>query len=767
LATWFAWPFLLLYLLRRCLTNSAYREGLGERFGLLPPSFHQPAPGAIWIHAVSVGEIASCVALIEELRLRLPSERVFVSCGTIAGRQLAQRRLVDREQPLAEGLFYVPFDFVFAVRRVLRCLRPSLVVVMETEIWPHLFREVKRTKASLVVVNGRISDKAFPKYQRIRGLVGAALQHVDDVFVQGESDAARYAELGSPRVESAGNLKYDFDPPKAAIPDAIARFVEQLRPDRIWIAASTMPPANADDVDEDDAVIAAWGGHADGRSLLILVPRKPERFDVAADKLRAARIAFVRRTELELGSSDPPPNVLLLDSIGELASLFQLPAYVFMGGTLARRGGHNVLEPALFGRPVLVGPHMENFVDIAADFRKAAAVIDVADGKELGEWFRRTAAGRRSDLEFLDEVGQRGRSLAESKRGAKRRIAARLVERYDRAVPEYRWPIGVDQALEGLSLIWQFGGWIKRYRTKPIRLPAPVVSVGGLAMGGVGKTPIVRALAEFYRTKPPAILTRGYGRKSKANLVLERGARLQNEATGDEPQLYLRDGVAFLGIGADRAVVGREVYDRHKPGIYLLDDGFQHARVVRDFDVVCLDARDPFGSGFVFPRGWLRESPVALRRASAIVLTRAEPHLRYTGVSERLAKVAPGVPVYRGVLRPTGWVRLCDGARLELAALVGGEATVLAGIGQPDAFFRMLEGLGVRIVRRIVRSDHYPWNRGELEELRREKLIITTEKDFVRMPAIPYQDSWYYLHVAMEIEGFEPPSFEGSAYPGA
>jgi 3-deoxy-D-manno-octulosonic-acid transferase len=714
-----------------------------------------------------VGEISSCVALIEELRKRLPGERVFLSCGTIAGRQLAQRRLMDGQKPLADGLFYLPFDFVFAVRRVLRTLRPSLVVVMETEIWPHLFREVKRTKASLAVVNGRISDKAFPKYRRFRGLVGAALSYTDALFVQGEIDAERYTELGGRNVEDAGNLKYDFDPPKAAIPDAIARFVDLLRPDRIWIAASTMPPADGEDIDEDDAVIGAWAPHVSNRSLLILVPRKPERFDLAAEKLRMAGIPFVRRSELERGLPNPLPNVLLLDSIGELASLFQLPAVVFMGGTLARRGGHNVLEPALFGRPVLVGPHMENFAGIAADFRKAAALIDLASAAELGEWFGRTVSGSAADLSLLHRLGERGKALAESKRGAKGRIAARLVEQYDWAVPEYRWPIGIDQTLGMLSWIWRFGGWIKRYRTKPIRLPVPVVSVGGLAMGGVGKTPIVRALAEFYRTKPPAILTRGYGRKSKETLILDKGASVQNEATGDEPQQYLRDGVAFIGIGSDRGAVGRQVYDRLRPGICLLDDGFQHARVERDFDLVCLDARDPFGGGFVFPKGWLREARAALQRASAIVLTRAEAHREYRGVNHCLSEVAPGVPVYRGVLRPTNWVRLADGKRLPPDVLREREGIVLAGIGRPDAFLRMLEALGVRIVRSVIKSDHHVWTPGELEELPRGSLIVTTEKDFVRMPPIPYQDSWYYLRVAMEIEGFEPPSFEGSKGPGA
>ena len=316
----------------------------------------------------------SATGLLREIRERSPSIPLYVSVTTVAGRDIAEERLAG----LVDGIFHAPIDYAFAVRRVLERVRPALVVILETEIWPVLYREAKRARCGLVIVNGRISDRAFPSYRRWRFLFSDAFERPDAILAQSEIDARRYIELGAPRhlVQVIGNLKYDIEPSRAEPPRMITSLIEKLRPATVWIAASTMAGADRHDVDEDDVVIRAFQELSRSRPglLLILVPRKPERFDEAERKLSDAGVRYVRRTD-DVPRDLALPCVLLLDSIGELASLFPLADVVFMGGTLARRGGHNVLEPAAVRRAIITGPHLENFAAIAAEFREQRACM--------------------------------------------------------------------------------------------------------------------------------------------------------------------------------------------------------------------------------------------------------------------------------------------------------------------------------------------------------------------------------------------------------
>jgi len=229
-----------------------------------------------------------------------------------------------------------------------------VLVVLETEIWPNLYREAKRAGCGLLIVNGRISDRAMPRYRKLRWFFGPVLHLADAILVQSELNRARFLELGAPadKVHLAGNLKYDFDPRQQAPPAADSRVLQARPPFPGVDRGQHHGAAAADDPDEDDAVIAAFREVAPSHPglLLVLVPRKPERFDRAAEALACAGIAYTRRSQMVGGTA-----ALLLDSIGELGSLFGLADVVFMGGTLARRGGHNILEPAFFGKPVIVG----------------------------------------------------------------------------------------------------------------------------------------------------------------------------------------------------------------------------------------------------------------------------------------------------------------------------------------------------------------------------------------------------------------------------
>jgi 3-deoxy-D-manno-octulosonic-acid transferase len=277
-----------LYFLYRGLRGRAYWSSLPQRFGFLPGSFNQTGPGAIWFHAVSVGEVLSSLEFLRRMRAEFPQTRLFVSTGTIAGQATAQ----DKLRNLAAGIFYAPVDFVFAVRRVLRRLNPSLVIVAETEIWPNLFREVKRTGAALAIVNARISDRAYPRYRRLQWFFRAVLPAADAVLAQTDEIGRRYVSLGArPEVvRTAGNFKYDFDARAAAPESPVMALLARLGPKDVWIAASTVPP-EAGDADEDAAVLDAYRNLAARHSglLLIWAPRKPEHFGAAATWDRSTR----------------------------------------------------------------------------------------------------------------------------------------------------------------------------------------------------------------------------------------------------------------------------------------------------------------------------------------------------------------------------------------------------------------------------------------------------------------------------------------------
>lgn len=597
--------------------NRAYLERLGERFGLLPRHIEPTLPGAIWLHAVSVGEALAAVPLARKLREQMPGVPLYVSSTTLAGRALCEQRL----GALADGVFHAPLDYCFAVRRVLRRLRPAVLAVMETEIWPNLYREARRAGARVVILNGRISDRALPRYRRMAWFFRHVLAHADRVLAQDETAAERYRALGVPRVENAGNLKYDFDPDATEIPSDLGDFLARTGAGEVWVAASTMPPAEPGDPDEDDVVLDAFAALAPRRPglLLILAPRRPERFREAAEKLRARGIRFLRRTELGPGAALELPGALLLDSIGELNSLFRAATAVFLGGTFPRRGGHNLLEPAAFGVPVLAGPHMENFAEMAEDFRRNGAMISLEKPEELAAALERLL----EDGAARERTGAKARELARARRGATARAAAAVGELRDAALPR---PLG----RQPLAALWLAGMAVHRGLAwlRPDEPERPVISIGNLAMGGTGKTPMVRWLCRELAARGlrVAVLTRGYGRRERAPVALLPGEEAAVEATGEEAQLILRDGCAAVAVGADRRAARQLLVQKRgfRPDVYLLDDGFQHWATRRELDIVLVDALDPFRGG-VFPHGRLREPFSALRRAGAIVITRAEP----------------------------------------------------------------------------------------------------------------------------------------------
>ncbi len=712
------------------MRDRRYFTGLAERLGFLRGSIQSTGAPAIWFHAVSVGEILSSIELMRRLRAAHPHTRMYVSTATLAGRAMADQKL----EGLADAVFFAPLDYRSIVRRVLRRLRPSAVVVLETEIWPNLYRESKRAGASLLVINARISDRALPRYRRYRWFFQHALSFPDAILAQSAEDRSRFLEAGAPpdRVRAAGNLKYDFTPPPEIAPDIVA-FLETTRPANIWIAASTMPPSSASDVDEDDEVLRAFTQLAPSYPglLLVIAPRRPERFDAVADKLKRAGIRFVRRTKLRALEL---PGVLLVDTIGELAALFARAEVVFMGGTLARRGGHNILEPAYFGKPVIAGPHMENFAAIAQEFQAGEALLRIENGDALAPAVAR----------LIDEPGgsgARARELAMSKRGVVDRIAGQVWTACVNGVPDRPHTLFEQTVLRPLSWIWGAGhrANVARQLAHRRSLSTRVVSIGGLTMGGSGKSPMVAHLAHVLRERGrnPAILTRGYHRKSHDQMVIvPRGGAASTELTGDEAQIYVRAGDAHAGIGADRYDAGVRMEETLAPGIFLLDDGFQHVRLARDRDVVLIDALDPFGGG-LFPLGRRREPRSALARASAIVVTRVQPGPDIAGLTKILRRFNATAPIFTAHVTPRFWIDYESKIERPAAEVKFGKVAAFCGLGNPRTFWRTLEELGIDVAFRWAFGDHHQYKPSELERLAKQAAdggadtLVTTEKDIM------------------------------------
>lgn len=757
---------MLLYLLYRGFKDRRYFSGLGERLGFLPSSCDSTPGGSIWLHAVSVGEILSSLELIRRLKAEHPSVPLFVSTTTLAGREMADRRLGS----MVDGVFYAPLDYRSIVRRVLKVLRPSLVVILETEIWPNLYRESKRAGAALLIVNGRLSDRAMPRYRRWRGFFCHVLCYPDAVLAQTEEDARRYVLAGAPaeRVRTVGNLKYDFAPPAAGIADEVAAFLDAVKPARIWIAASTMAVSGVAgavvDVDEDDAVIAAFQKLARPDLLLILVPRKPERFDVVASKLAKARTSFVRRTSLQ-DSQLELPGVLLLDSMGELAALYARADVVFMGGTLAARGGHNILEPAYFGKPVIAGPHMENFAEMAREFEQAGALRRIKDASELAasvtKWLDDSASAR--------QTGSQGRELVQAKRGITERVTREIWNAYALGVVDPPHRLIARLFLGPLSLLWRVGRAMDSARSRLSRreLETPVISIGGLTMGGVGKSPMVAHLARRLREagRNPAILTRGYRRRSADPVViLERGHPAPATLTGDEAQIFLRGGDAHVGIGKNRYKVGVSVERQLRPDVFLLDDGFQHEKLARKHDIVLIDALYPLAGG-VFPLGERRERLEALRRATILVVTRSEPGVPITGLETLLRPYNTEAPIFRSWVRPLEWVDAGTGEARAACDLGVERVAAFCGLGNPRSFWKTLEGSGLDVAFRWAFGDHHSYRPGELHRISHQaaaagaEALVTTEKDFLNLfegaakAVAPLK--LYWLRIGIEIENEE------------
>jgi 3-deoxy-D-manno-octulosonic-acid transferase len=406
----------------RAVRHKKYLGSLRERLGGV--RFEQDARQVLWVHAVSVGEVLAVEPLLKTLAIELPGWRLVVSTTTATGQQLARERFPDLD------VLYFPLDLPWAVERSLAHVAPSAVCVAETEIWPNFLAACRRRGVPVALVNGRLSDRSFRRYRVAGGMLAGVLGDIGLFLMQSEADAERMRALGArpERVRAAGNLKYDVD--RAALE-------ARLAPRRAQLDAALGLPYDGPLVvagsttDGEEALLAsALGLLREHRGMervrLLVAPRHPERFDEAAGALESAGLRVARRSA--------PANVadaecLLLDSIGELAAVYVHADAVFVGGSLVPRGGHNIIEPALYARPIIVGPHTENFRQIVADFAAAGAVRQLPPEAANGDGARLLADALAEMLGRPDDaraMGERGAAVLAANRGAVTRIVREL-----------------------------------------------------------------------------------------------------------------------------------------------------------------------------------------------------------------------------------------------------------------------------------------------------------------------------------------------------
>jgi tetraacyldisaccharide 4'-kinase len=598
--------------------------------------------------------------------------------------------------------------------------------------------------------------------------------------------------LGAPpeRVRVLGNLKFD----QAAVPlsePELQRLLKVLG----WSSDEKILVAGSTHEKEEELLLKAFAKMKQQwpNLRLILAPRHLNRLANVTGVLTRNGVSYVRYSEKDRATSKAPSDVLLVDTLGHLGRLYSIGAVVFVGGSLVPVGGHNLLEPAALGRPVLFGPFVQHVQEMADLLLASSGGMMVRDIEELVREVQifLTDPDRRKTME------ERARETVRLHQGATGRVSAmvdqQLKERYFGRYPRLdhrnaleRWfkermlvskggwltsLAGV--GLRGISILYQ--GW-QEARTAAysvgllpsVRMPRPVISIGNLTLGGTGKTPTVMTVCRILRAQGhrPAVLSRGYGgRNGKAVRVATNSIDVDQgpDEVGDEPFLIAErlPGLPVV-VSTDRVAAARYAIEKLQSDVLVLDDGYQHLRLKRNLNLLVVDAVDPFGNGDVFPRGTLRESSGQVRRADAVLLT----HVGHTAETDELQKFIrryrSDLPIFTSRHRIVELVSFGSGSSLPFENIKGIRLLAVTGIGQPDRFIRMLQDGGADVAAEFLYPDHYRYRPEDLDEIDAEakrlevRRIVTTEKDAVRIKKLERpMETWWAARLELVIDHHE------------
>jgi len=400
------------YLLLRSLIQKQFREGLFQRMGFFKnPLFEKP----IWIHAASVGEVLCSIPLLKKIKSEFPWLKIVLTTMTSTGNETAKTRL-----PEADRVLFVPIDHPLFIRRTIGKIQPSLLLIAETELWPNLLRSCGRKGIPIILFNGRISQKSFQRYLFLKFFFKGCLKYVSLFLMQTEEDRRRIIEIGgeSEKTRALGNLKFDqtFPPFTQGTMTEMAKVLGLHEEEKILIAGSTHSG-------EEETLVNLYKAlkEVNPHLVLILAPRHLDRLDEVERILKKESLSWLRRTSLSSGpgrSDRDRPEVILLDTIGELMSIYSLGTLVFVGGSLVPVGGHNPLEPLFFKKCVLFGPHMFNFFDISSRLIETGGAIQVSGKEDLFSQLKRLL----SDEGTRKEVGEKGYQFLQRHQGATQRL---------------------------------------------------------------------------------------------------------------------------------------------------------------------------------------------------------------------------------------------------------------------------------------------------------------------------------------------------------
>ena len=771
----------------RSIRERGFVERIKQSFGFFPKGALDAVAkkNCIWVHAASVGEIVATSPLIKEFRREFPKSPILVSVVTTSGYEMANRIIKD-----ADSIIYFPLDLPFVSAHVFRKIFPRVFLNVETELWPNFLKAARENHVPVMMVNGRISEKSVKRYKYMFSILNDMIGTVKLFAMASSVDAGYVKQLGAPEnlVTVTGNTKFD-----QTYTDVTDEQRAKILSDMGLTDATEIFLAGSTHRGEENFVLKAFKAIRENhpKARLVIAPRELLRTREVVALCKAAGFTVGTRTELQ---KRPPKNedIIILDTIGELGQVYSVGDVIYVGGSLVSHGGHNILEPAAHGKAIIVGHHMENFKDLHALFKNRNACVTVNDADELAAQVKK----------LFDEPGERRRleqetiSIVHENRGASRKSAVllrKMLTEYEAKenarhlrttekienMQTYFLKLMHDEDVRGSfsqliifvlylgSLIYKglvnlrLLGYELGFSGKE-RLNCFVISLGNITVGGTGKTPTAQRLAKEIRDMGyrVVILNRGYRAKFYGEVgIVSDGQNLNMDAAqaGDEAYMLAKHlpNVPVL-IGARRAVTGQYAIENFGAEVVILDDGYQHWQVIRDLDILLIDAVSVFGNGHLLPRGTLRESMSHISRADVCLMTKVDQAREGSRelIRETVRKYNSAAQIVESIHQPRCLIPLAEwstnlaGKGIGVDIISSRRVMAVSAIGNPASFERTLRDLGAEIISSLRYPDHHDYTIMEMEDILRQadsfaaEMIIVTEKDAVKIPDEVASETW-------------------------
>ena len=771
----------------RSIREKGFVERIKQSLGIFPEGALDPVAkkNCIWVHAASVGEIVATSPLIKEFRREFPKSPILVSVVTTSGYEMANRIIKD-----ADSIIYFPLDLPFVAASVLRRIHPRIFLNVETELWPNFFMTARQMHIPVMMVNGRISEKSVRRYKYMFSILTDMISTVKFFAMQSSIDANYIKQLGAPEelVTVTGNTKFDQTYTDVT-PEQKANFLSSMglkASDKILIAGSTHR-------NEENYILKAFRAVRENNpnTKLIIAPRETLRTREVLTICKSSDFKVATRTELQKRQPENE-DIVVIDTVGELGQIYSVGDVIYVGGSLVTHGGHNILEPAAHGKAIIVGHHMENFKDTHALFKNRDACVTVDSPEELVEETKKLF----DDTERRKQLEEETFKIVQENRGAARKSAvllrkvlieyeAKESSRHPRTTQKVEnlktYFIDVIHSQEGhgifmnlfLGLLYIFSliysqlvnikllGYKLGISGKET-LDCYVISLGNITVGGTGKTPTAQRLARDIRDLgyKVVILNRGYRAKWRGEVgIVSDGKSLHMSAAeaGDEAYMLAKHlpNVPVL-IGAERAVTGRYAIENFGAEIAILDDGYQHWQLVRDMDILLVDAVNVFGNGYILPRGTLRESMSHISRADVCLITKIDQAEAGAGeyIRDTVHKYNKNAQIVESIHQPRCFIPLADWFKdlsqdgISTEKISGRKVMAVSAIGNPASFERTLKDLGAEVIESLRYPDHHEYTMNEMQDVLQQadaldaEVIVLTEKDAVKIPEEVAETNW-------------------------